>query len=132
MSQQLSIGDCVHVVIKMAQLQSVTLVQRAWKTEYSQQPPTDKTINAISHKFLSTGSVLDAERSGRPRTSDENADAIVEHFSENPCSSIRSAATQLNVSFSSVQRTLKTVKLRPSHIQLVQQLHELDYRLLAV
>jgi hypothetical protein len=125
MSKHLSIDQRIQVVLKMARLQSVTLVQREWRKEFSQESPTDKTITSIYSKFLSTGSVHDVAKPGRPKEVEEGA--VIQHFENQPSSSVRVAAIQLGVGHSSIHRALTHMKMRPYHIQLVQQLHEIDY-----
>ena len=43
----------------------ITLVTQ-WRRLYDQKPPTDKTLKQLYEKFMTTGSVEDLPRSGRP------------------------------------------------------------------
>ena len=46
---------------------------------------------------METGTVFDAGRSGRPRTSEENIERVRQTFHRSPMKSIRTAARQLEL-----------------------------------
>ena len=48
--------------------------QRRYGTKYGKNPPSRSSIRRWHKKFMETGSVLDAVRTGRPRISVENID----------------------------------------------------------
>ena len=132
MASHLTIDQRIQVVVKMAQLQSVTLVQRAWRKEYQEEPPSNHTLTSIYAKFLSTGTVHDAPKTGRPKISDAHEEEIRQHFQSNPTSSIHQAMAQLGLNYSCIQRTLKNIKMHPYRIQLLQELYETDFSALRV
>lgn len=68
-----------------------------------------QTINNWVVKFEETGSTLDKQRSGRPRTSrtDENIDAVAQSVCVNPALFTRKRSSALNVPRTSLQRILK-------------------------
>ena len=68
-------------------------------------------------------------RSGRPRTArtEEKIEQVRDSVRENPSTSIRKQSTQVVVSRSSMQRILRSLKLFPYKVQLVQQLKPQDY-----
>ena len=55
---------------------------------------------------METGSVLDAVRSGRPRTSAENIERVRQAFSRSPIKSIRTAARELELLPTTVRKVL--------------------------
>lgn len=126
--KMLSTSERVELVLLMHELKSVTLVQRRLKQEGKSHVPSDKTINSLYQKFISTGTVLDAERSGRPSTSAENVAAVDSAFKSEPSLSLRRASTQLGIPRSTVHDVLrKKLHMRPYHIQLVQELYADDF-----
>ena len=78
--------------------------------------PTRRTIYAIHCKFMEIGSVVDAQRSGRPRSgrSEENIRVLEEAYALSQGKSMRRAAVELEISRSSIQRMLrKDIKAFP-------------------
>ena len=57
---------------------------------------------------METGSVLDAVRSGRPRTSAENIESERQAFSRSLTKSIRTAARELKLPSITVRKVLRT------------------------
>ena len=57
---------------------------------------------------METGSVLDAVRSGRPRTSAENIESERQAFSRSLTKSIRTAARELKLPSITVHKVLRT------------------------
>ena len=47
--------------------------QRNYRSKYGRDPPSRPSIRLWHKKFMETGTVLDARRSGRPRTSEYRA-----------------------------------------------------------
>ena len=122
----LSTEERVFVVLQMAELKSVTLVQRAWRKKFKTTPPSDKTIKATFDRFESTGSVHDLPRRGRP--SDECTAAEIErYFNENPSASTRKVAEVHNVSHTTVRKTFKSAEVKAYKIHQTQALYEDDY-----
>ena len=91
--------------------------------------PIRRTIYAIHHKFMETGSVVDAQRSGRPRSrrSEENIRVLEEPYALSQGKFIRRAAVELEISRSYIQRMLrKDIKAFPYKLQTVDKLEEED------
>ena len=89
--------------------------------------PTRRTIYAIHRKFMETGSVVDAQRSGRPKSrhSEKNIRVLEEAYALSQGKSIRHAAVELEISRSSIQRMLrKDIKAFPYKLQTVHKLEE--------
>lgn len=85
-------------------------------------------MRRLVHKFTTTFSLGDAPRSGRPSTTTEEDEIeMLAQFSINPHSSIRMAASEVNISKSSIQRVLKKHKFHPYKIELHQELNEDDF-----
>jgi transposase len=68
MAANLTTEQRVAIVKLYFSSNSVTQVQRDWRKTFASVAPTRKTIYDLIHKFEATGSVLDAARSGRPRS----------------------------------------------------------------
>ncbi|PSN55540.1 hypothetical protein C0J52_20114 [Blattella germanica] len=82
----------VQCVLWLAELQSVTSVQRRFRTRYGCHPPTRKSIRFWDNKLRTTGSLLRVKSPGKPRTSDETVDRIREAFQRSPRTSVRAAS----------------------------------------
>lgn len=122
----LSENERVFLVLRMAELKSVTLVRRAWKRKFQSSPPTPKTITRVYQKFVSTGSVSDLPKSGR-EADEDIARGIEQHFNENPSQSTRKAAQIFNVSHTTVRRALKAARMKAYKIHPTQALSEDDF-----
>ena len=109
---------------------SVRQTQRLFNREFGiNSAPTRRTIYAIHRKFMETGSVVDARRSGRPRSgrSEENIGVLEEVYALSQRKSIRRAAVELEISRSSIHRMLrKDIKAFPYKLQIVHKLEEED------
>ncbi|CAF2987141.1 unnamed protein product [Rotaria sp. Silwood2] len=82
----------------------------------------------LVQKFDKTGSVQDSPGSGRSRfvSTDENKECVLAAFQENPETSTRRAALELNLSQSSRRRMMKELGLKPYRPQLLHALNEDD------
>ena len=77
--------------------------------------------------FMETGSVLDAVRSWRPRTSAENIERVRQAFSRSPIKSIRTAARELELLPTTVHKVLhKRLRLYAYKVQMLQRLQPND------
>ena len=68
--------------------------------DFCEKAPTQQTIYAIHCKFTETGSVVDAQRSGRPKSgcSEENIRVLEEAYALNQGKSICRALVELEIS----------------------------------
>lgn len=92
--------------------------------------PSRNTVVNLINKFESTGSVVDAKRSGRPRSgrSDENIAMTAVSVDDDPTTSIRHRGQELGISSSSLQLVLaKDLHLHPYKVQLTQKLKPADH-----
>jgi len=93
--------------------------QRNYRIKYGRDPPSRPSIRALHKKFMETGTVLDKERSGRPRTSEENIDRVSQAFTRSPRKSIRTAARVATTAFNSAQgppQELTVVRLQSATV----------------
>ena len=99
-SSPLSIDERVQVVLLYAKFESFILVQREWRKRFATQPPSSQTIRNLVDKFKETGSVLDRERPGRPRSAvtEEAIESVTDLLTENKNLSIRKGAKDLDMS----------------------------------
>ena len=101
--------------------------QRRYGTKYGKNPPSRSSIRRWHKKFMETGSVLDAVRTGRPRISVENIESVRQAFSRSPMKSIRTAARQLELPPTTVHKVLhKKLRLYAYKVQMLQRLQPND------
>ena len=97
--------------------------QRNYRSKYGRDPPSRPSIRLWHKKFMETGRVFDARRSGRPRTSEENIKHIRQAFQCSPMKFIRTAARQLDVPHATVHKVLhKNLRLFAYKVQMLQTL----------
>ena len=113
-------GQCVSWFIE-TKLDVQT--QRRYRTKNGKDPPSRSSIRRWHKKFMETGSVLDAVRSGRPRTSADNIERVRQAFSRSPIKSIRIAARELELPPTTVHKVLhKVLRLYAYKVQMLQRL----------
>ena len=109
---------------------SVRQTQRLFNREFGiNSAPTRQTIYAIHRNIMETGSVIDARRSGGPKSgrSEENSRVLEEVYAFSQGKSIRRAAVELEISRSSIQRMLrKNIKALPYKLQTEHKLEKED------
>ena len=67
--------------------------------------------------------MLDAVRSGQPRTSAENIESVMQAFSRSPVKSIRTPARELELPLTTVHKVLHTrLRLYAYKVQMLQGL----------
>jgi len=83
-------------------------------------------VDGFVKRVRETGSLMDLR--ARPFRSVENIAAVAESVNDNPSTSTRHRAQELDISRTSLQRILtKDLRLRPYKIQLVRQLKPHDH-----
>lgn len=127
-SYRLSSPEKIEVVKWHAIYQNAAEVARQFQHRFDRSPSTRKAIWDLVRKFDKTGSVQEAPRSGRSRSvsTDANRERIRAAFEENPQTSTRRAALELNLSRSSLIRMMKELGLKPYRPQLLHALNEDD------
>jgi transposase len=58
-------------------IKSVVTVQRAFRTKYTKDLPTDKTIRAWYKQFTETGCLCKQKSSGRPLTAEDDVERVL-------------------------------------------------------
>lgn len=93
--------------------------------------PNRKTILRAIHRLRETGNIMpNHQNAGAPRRArnPRNEERILDFVNQNPEEGIRGMARQLNLSYGTVQRTLKAERLHAFHYTKVQDLKRTDYR----
>jgi hypothetical protein len=92
----------------MSKLESATKAIKELKVEKVSNIPTDKGIRNLYNKFLTTGSVLDLPRNGRPTkiTDDDKINKVKDALAANPNLSLRELALLAGVSKTSMSRMM--------------------------
>ena len=93
-------------------LKSGSVTQRQFRSHFKvREAPTVKTIQRLTEKFLSEGSIrnLNTGRSGRKKESrrQDNVEKVAKRVSETPKVSVRRLSSQVGLSRSSTHRILK-------------------------
>ena len=105
--------------------------RRQFQKKFNKDAPPVRTIREWRKRFLETLSIIPSSKGGVKqsdrRLSEEKRQAIVDHFCDDPCSSQRQAARELEVSQSSVNRVLKEEGMRPFKFTRVQELTDQDF-----
>ena len=101
--------------------------QRNYRSKYERDPPSRPSIRLWHKKFMETGTVFDARRSGRRRTSEETIERVRQAFQRSPMKSIRTAARQLDLQRATVHKVLhKNLRLFAYKVQMLQALQPND------
>lgn len=102
---------------------------RRLSEEYQIHEVQGRNIKSLVRKFEETGSVMDASRSGRPRTATTEAigDQIRESLTNSPQKSTRRLSQEFGISHVSVFKLLKERKLKAYIPRLVHALNDDDW-----
>ena len=105
---------------------SITEAQRDYRIHFQTRiSPSKNTIKSLYQKFADIGNVNDKPGSGRKRSirTEDVIERVAVSITDNPKTSTRKRASQLNISQTTLCRILKKdLKLKPYKIQLTQQL----------
>ena len=119
-------------VLQFARTESVVTVQRAFRSKFHCNPPSDNNIRRWYHQFEDTGCLCKGKSTGRPRVTEERVERVRESFMRSPKKSVRKASRELAIPVTSVWRVLRRrLQLRPYRLQLLQALKPTDYGLRA-
>ena len=126
MAAKLSVEERAKIAARYEVWGSVVRVQRWWRAERGIHATLDaKTIKNFHRNLLTTGSVTDARRSGRPSTSrtDDNVAIVNEMFTRSPQKSVRQGSRESGLSRYAVATILKKdLSFKPWKPHYVQQL----------
>jgi transposase len=114
-------------VLELVKTNSITTVQRHFRTRFDKEPPSRKNIYRWYNQFEEAGSVCKRRNTGRPRVSDADVDRIREAFKGGPQKSTYRASRQLQLPQKTVWRVLrKRLVVKPYKLQMAQALTQND------
>jgi hypothetical protein len=120
-------------VLQLAKKESVTAVQRAFRSQFHTEPPSRVSIYAWYKKFEHKGCICKDKSPGRPSVSDEAVDRVRACFQRSPQKSTRRASRELQLPQTTISKILrKPLLMKPYKLQLVRALKPedlADYRL---
>lgn len=103
-------------------------VARLFREEFPDMPPISQgTISKIEKQFRENGHVRQMKKQPSNALDDNTKLDVMLLFQENPHNSTPQAASQLNISHSSVSRILKENKMHPYKLTPTQELSEDDF-----
>jgi len=73
-------GEKSFCVLEYHTSKSVVTVHRAFRAEYAQDPPTDKTIRGWHKEFAETGCLCKQKSSGRPLKAEDDVERVRPSF----------------------------------------------------
>ena len=86
---------------------SVVTVQRAFRAQYTKDPPADKTICVWYKQFTETGCLCKQKSSCRPLAAEDDVELVRASFLHSPKKSTGTAAKELSMSKTTVWRVLR-------------------------
>ena len=119
----------VFIVKNYYQTKSVTVVKRKFKNAYKGMNVSRVNIYKLVKKFEELGTVKNAAKSGRPKSSrsDENVSTLQDMLERSPEKSVRRTSSETGISRSSVHNIMrKDLELFPYKIQIMQSLSITD------
>ena len=112
------------IILKFGETKNVTMVRRAFRAQfYPQNPrkvPQRLLFQRVIDRFLSSASVMPRVPKGLTPCTPEDVQRVKDYFTVNPKNHIRSAVTELGMSFGKILR--KVLKLKPYRPHLTQVL----------
>ncbi|KAK2952756.1 putative Histone-lysine N-methyltransferase SETMAR [Blattamonas nauphoetae] len=127
MPSRRSLHDLIEILMTWALTRNSAEVVRRWNDP---NPPDLETVHDVVARFLETGSVLPVHRGTieRPVRTEDALEAVRESVDENPTLSVRHRSTLLRISYTTLDRMLHELQLRPYRMQRVHLLYDEDYR----
>ena len=121
-------NEKVYVVKNYYRHSSYKQITDNWHDEFETPPPSKSSMFSLVKRFETRGSVADAPRSGRPRTSmtAENNDLVTAAFVNSRTKSQSRASIELGISRRSLDLIMDDVGIKPYRPQLVHALNEDD------
>ena len=118
----------MQCVLWLAELKSVTCVQRHARSEWNVDPPTRKSIYEWDKTLQDMGSlILHAGKRPKQHVMEETVDHVHESFSRSPCKSIRQTSRELGVPHLTVHSIVHK-HLRWHAYKLLQHIKPDDHR----
>ena len=129
MYHRFSIEERIYTVLSYARKELYPVFKVDFESIFNTTAPTRKTVYLIFQKFIQTGSVDDAPRSGRKSLHNERVGALLEIYSSRPRTSIRRSSFETEIPKTSINRILShELGLSSYTIQTVQYLLPTDYK----
>ena len=116
MSDPITVEEKVYLMSWAVAYNNCEQSRRLFRKKYNKDAPPISTVKYWKAKFIETGSlVTDRQRAGRPRSAsnDENKENVCAAVRENPSTSVRVIAAELNMSIGSVHNILKEENFHP-------------------
>jgi transposase len=89
--------------------------------------PNKSTIQRLVELFRKTSSIGEKRRSGRPSVlSNDSLEDIRARLLQSPRESLRKLSQQTGMTYGSLQRATKRLKLHPYRVQVCHELKEID------
>ena len=125
MAGNLSVDQRKWILRQYWKTENAERVRTAWVEAFNTPPPTRLAIYRIRGKFDATGSVANASKSGRPRTSmtEENEMRVAMTFVNDPKNS---TAQELSLPRTSLRRLMRKLNLKPYCPRLLRGLLQDD------
>jgi transposase len=110
-------------VLQLGKKESVTAVQRAFRTPFHMEPPSRISIYAWYKKFEQKGCICKNKSPGRPSVSDATMERVRACFQRSPQKSTCRAGRELQLPQTTVFKILRErFLIKPYKLQLVQAL----------
>ncbi|KAL4467937.1 hypothetical protein ABPG72_022851 [Tetrahymena utriculariae] len=126
-----SFEERVFMVQNFNKTNSITLVQRAWRTHYvCSQAPSYSVIMSTVKRFQETGSVesIWSNHEEQQNEKEEIKEQLKEMYKENPSLSIRQASKQIRASVGYTHNIVRNdLGLKPYKIQEVNEIKDPDF-----
>ena len=101
---------------------------RKWIETFGTLAPKRQTIYCICDKFDATGSILNAPKTGQPKTvcTEDNKQHVVKAYVQSPKKSTRRASMKSSIPQTSIRQIITQIGLKPYQPQLIHGLLEND------
>ena len=121
MANNLNADERKWVLKEYWKSQNAETVRTKWVETFGTQAPKRQTIYRIRDKFDATGTILNAPKTGRPKTvcTEYNKQIVAEAFAHSPKKSTRRVSTELDISQTSLRRIRKSIGLKPYKPRLI-------------
>jgi transposase len=118
----------VFIVEHYLASRSYLTCQNEFRDTFPDSPvPNRSTVSRLVNRFRDTGSVQDRNRSGRPWVlSVDSLVDIRQTLLRSPRKSLRKLSLQSGVSYGSVHKATKILKLHPYRVHVMHELKEPD------
>lgn len=115
-------------ILSLLSLNSSRGVAEIFNNKYPDRLPplTHSAVLKISKKFSETGKVVDLDRSGRPKSSEDTQLRVLCTAIENPRMSTKRMSTELEISRPTISKILRSSRYKPYKAHLHNKLYTVD------